>query len=129
MFFDFFSPLINYYFCKYLKAANTVKKKFKIMGVILVIFCIYMAFFDQNNWLLQRERIKNLESTNERIEYLNKESDRMEAELNGLKNNPEIIERNAREKYFHKKDGEDVYLIKSQVDSTLEINATEKVKE
>lgn len=98
------------------------------MGVILVVFCVYMAFFDQNNWLLQRERIQNLESTNERIDYLNKESDRMDKELTGLKNDPAIIERNAREKYFHKKDGEDVYLIKTQADSLLEINATEKQK-
>lgn len=70
-----------------------------------------MAFFDQNNWLLQRERMKNLEKTIENIEFLKKESDEMEKQLQGLQSNTDIIEKTAREKFLHKKDGEDVYII------------------
>ncbi len=70
-----------------------------------------MAFFDQNNWLLQKRRMNDLEKLKENIEFLKTESNKLEEELKGLENSPEIIEKHAREKYFHKKEGEDIYIV------------------
>lgn len=86
-------------------------RQMKIIGAIVLLFIIYMTFFDQNNWLLQRERMQNLEKTKENIEYLKSESEKMDKELNGLVNKQDVIEKTAREKYFHKKDSEDVYIV------------------
>lgn len=97
-----------------------MSRKLKIIIGIVVFFLIYMAFFDQNNWLLQRERMGNLEKTKENIEFLKQESNKMEQELKGLINNPETIEKSAREKYYHKKDGEDVYIIIDTSKNTTE---------
>jgi cell division protein DivIC len=89
-----------------------MKKQLKIIGVIILIFVVYMTFFDQNNWLLQRKRAADLLETIEHIDYLKTESEKLDKELQGLNASPEIIEKHAREKYFHKKEGEDVYIIK-----------------
>lgn len=97
-----------------------MSKKLKIIIGIVILFVIYMAFFDQNNWVLQYKRQKALEATEANIEFLKSESAKMEQELKGLENSPETIERNAREKYFHKKDNEDVYIVK---------DTTQQVKE
>lgn len=88
-----------------------MKKQLKIIVALIVGFIIYMTFFDQNNWLLQRERTQQLQHTIEHIEYLKEENARMEKELSGLSGNPEVIEKYARQQYFHKKDSEDVYIV------------------
>jgi len=97
-----------------------VSKKLKIIIGIVILFLIYMAFFDQNNWILQYKRQKALEATESHIDFLKQESAKMEQELNGLANSPETIERNAREKYYHKKDNEDVYILKDTSQQILE---------
>lgn len=96
-----------------------MSKKIKIIIGIVLLFLVYMAFFDQNNWMLQYKRQKALEATEAHIEFLKQESAVMEQELKGLANSPETIERNAREKYFHKKDNEDVYIVKDTAQQAL----------
>lgn len=79
-----------------------------------------MAFFDQHNWMLQRQRVKELDGIKNRIEYLTTESEQMEADLLGLQTKANVVEKHAREKYFHKRDGEDVYIIKVNEDSLID---------
>lgn len=88
-----------------------MKRQLKIIAVLVLAFLVYMAFFDQNNWLLQKERAQQLQDTKDRIEHLEQENEQMEAELKGLQNNPATVEKYARQKYFHKKDNEDVYIV------------------
>ena len=88
-----------------------MKRQLKIIAVLVLAFLVYMAFFDQNNWLLQKERARQLQDTKDRIEHLEQENEQMEAELKGLQNNPATVEKYARQKYFHKKDNEDVYIV------------------
>lgn len=70
-----------------------------------------MLFFDQNDWFTQRERRKQLEDTQQNIDFLSGESERMEKEIDELNANPRYLEQYAREKYHEKRDDEDVYLI------------------
>ena len=93
------------------------KGKLKYFLIIGILFVVYMAFIDENNWIKQGKDRKKLNETSQSIEYLNRQSDKLEKELSGLQNNPEVIEKYAREKYFHKADNEDVYLV---IDSLLE---------
>ena len=75
-------------------------------------FLIYMLFFDQHALLNHlRANSKITESLVQKEYYQNKiDSDRKE--LDQLLNNPEEIERIAREKYFMRKKDEDVFIIK-----------------
>jgi cell division protein FtsB len=88
-----------------------MKKQLKIITILIGCFVIYMTFFDQNNWLLQKERMDNLNKTKNHIAYLKEENNLMEQELAGLSENQEVIEKYARQKYYHKKDNEDVYIV------------------
>lgn len=87
------------------------KGKFKYYILIGLVFVIYMAFIDENNWMKQRSDKQKLQETIESIEYLNMQSDALEKEIRGLNNDPKVVEKHAREKYYHKADNEDVYII------------------
>jgi len=70
-----------------------------------------MIFFDQNDWFTQHAREQELEETQEKIDHLNGEVNRMDKELNDLNASNAKLEQYAREKYHEKRDGEDVYII------------------
>lgn len=79
-----------------------------------------MLFFDQNDLFTQRQRQKNLNKISDNIGFLNGEVEKMEVQLKELNSNPLTLERYAREKYFQKRDNEDIYIIKE--DSLIEQN-------
>ena len=79
--------------------------------ITAIVFLLLMIFFDQNNWFIQKEREKDLEATQEKIDHLDGEVVRMEKELSDLNNDNAKLEQLAREKYHEKRDGEDVYII------------------
>lgn len=74
-------------------------------------FGVWITFFDQNDWVSQRERKKELKDTKENIVYLNQEIAGMEKEYEALMSSPAALEKFARERYRMKKDNEDIYVI------------------
>lgn len=86
-------------------------KPFKnIYLLVIVIFAIWMIFFDAHSWLLHRD-------LNEDIEALENEKAYYKTEM--LKDNKAIkelsteegVEKTARETYFMKKPNEEIYII------------------
>lgn len=86
-------------------------KRNKIYVAIVVIFVVYMLFFDEFN-LIRINRDKR------KLKYLQKEqvilekkieSDKKKLEI--LSSDPDALERLAREEYFLKKENEEVYVI------------------
>lgn len=82
--------------------------KFLVTGVA---FIVWMYFFDENNWMLQRERKEELRNTKSNIAYLKNEIAAEEIYLKNLTSNAHTLEKFAREKYRMKRDNEDVYVI------------------
>lgn len=74
-------------------------------------FVVWMLFFDQNDWGSQRQSRQRLKALNENIDYLNKEIARMDSERAALLDDPNALERFARERYRMKRDGEDLYVV------------------
>lgn len=70
-----------------------------------------MIFFDQNDYFTQRERTRELENSEQNIEFLKTEIATMSEDLNDLKTDPKVLERHARERYYEKKADEDVFII------------------
>lgn len=75
------------------------------------LFGVWMFFFDKNDVLVQRERRNELEALEKSKAYFTEEIQKERTFSEELKNNPATIEKFARETYFMKKDGEDLYLI------------------
>lgn len=77
-----------------------------------IVFIVMVLFFSPYDYFTIRKAQAELDEVNEKIAFLNKESDRMNAELSTLITDTAALERYARELYHQKKEGEDVYVIK-----------------
>ncbi|MRI63378.1 septum formation initiator family protein [Ornithobacterium rhinotracheale] len=79
--------------------------------IVLILFSVWMLFFDQNSFLMHKELNNEIDKLNEDIEYYQKELDAQNQELKQLENNKSSYEKIAREKYFMKKSNEDIFII------------------
>jgi cell division protein FtsB len=93
------------------------KKWFSIASniyvLVLTIFAVWMLFFDTNSYLIQRELDKEIKKLEKQKEFLKKEIEKDKETIKKL-NNPEALERFAREQYYLKKDNEEIYIIEYQ---------------
>lgn len=90
------------------KALRILTNKFVLT---ILAFVVWMAYFDQNDWLSQQERKQTLEDAKDNIAYLNAEIAMMEKEKDGMSSDPQVLEKYAREQYRMKRDNEDLYII------------------
>ncbi|MBD81598.1 MAG: septum formation initiator [Crocinitomicaceae bacterium] len=96
----------------WLKTPHWIRNKYSIT---LLVFFTYMLFFDQND-VISLIRIKQeLGELEENKEYYKEQIDITQKDLTDLLTNDDNLERYAREKYFMKKENEDIFVI---VDST-----------
>lgn len=90
------------------------KRWFRILSnkylLILIAFGIWMAFFDSNSWLVQRELNDEINKLENSKEYYQKEINQDRSVIEQL-NDDEGLERYAREKYYMKKDNEEIFII------------------
>lgn len=88
---------------------------FKVVGnkyfLTGVPFFIWMLFFDDNSWLLQRELNQDINELKESIAFYDEELSHDRVELHELESNPKAFEKYAREKFWMHRPGEEVYLI------------------
>ncbi|HMP92176.1 MAG TPA: septum formation initiator family protein [Phnomibacter sp.] len=73
-------------------------------------FLAWVLFFDRNDFFTQRQRKAELESLESKIEYYQQQAQEARQELNNLRNDPAMLEKYARERYFMKRDNEDVFV-------------------
>ena len=92
----------------YNKIPPIFKNKFVV--VTLVLF-IWLAFFDSNNWIKQYRLKTEIKELKQQKEHYLKEIEKDSITLFDLTNNEETQEKFAREKYFMKKDDEDIIVI------------------
>ncbi len=76
-----------------------------------VFMLAWILFFDETDFFVQQSRLKDLEVLKTKTAYYKKEIEITQQELSDIQNNPEALEKFAREKYFLKRDNEDVYII------------------
>jgi cell division protein DivIC len=76
------------------------------------IFVVFITFFDDRDLVANyhhRQQLKELERS---AQYYRAEIEKTKNELNQLKNDAATLEKYAREKYYMKRDNEDVFVIK-----------------
>lgn len=82
--------------------------------IAITFFIIWMAFFDPKDWGLiyaRKEKLKDLEKSEK---HLTLQIADTRKELDLLKTNAQTIEKYAREKYYMKKDNEDLFIVNSE---------------
>lgn len=78
--------------------------------LILLIFLIWMFFFDENSYLIHREFDKEIKELKSTITFYQTKIEKDKETIEKLKDSLQL-ERFAREQYLMKKDNEDIYII------------------
>jgi len=78
--------------------------------LILLLFLVWMVFFDENSFINHRELDKEIDKLEKSNDYYEKE---MKHDTKIIKNleNPDSLEKFAREEYKMKRKNEDIYII------------------
>ena len=85
-----------------------IKKYAYLIGI--VVFAIWMLFFDSNSWLSHRKLNKEIEVLKRQKEFLQKEIVK-DRDIIRESNTPEGREKFGRENYYFKKENEDIFII------------------
>jgi len=97
------------------------KKIFSILSnkylVALVFFGVIILFTDHNNLFEQHDRKQELKELQAKKEYYQQEIAKTKKELADLSSNPAALEKYAREKFYMKRDNEDVFLVEAPADA------------
>jgi len=78
--------------------------------LVLLVFVVWMLFFDENSYLTHRQLNKEKSKLKKSIQYYNKEISKDKKIIKQLKDS-NMLEKYGRETYFFKRDNEDVYII------------------
>lgn len=89
---------------------NIIKNKYLLASIS---FLIWLLFLDKNDLFSQLNRKKELKTLLTKVNYYHQQINIVNAELKNLQNNPATLEKYAREKYFMKKDNEDIFIIET----------------
>tara|TARA_R110001592_G_scaffold95324_2_gene274708 strand:- start:8460 stop:8756 length:297 start_codon:yes stop_codon:yes gene_type:complete len=89
------------------KIPNWLKNKYAIS---IAVFIVWLSFFDQNNFLVQYDFKKELQTLEQDKSFYVEEIKKTKIELEELTSNPITLEKFAREKYLMKKDNEEVFI-------------------
>ena len=81
----------------------------------VIAFVVRMLFFDKNDIIAQYEFKSQVNKLQEEKDFYVKEIETVRKDLNELNTNLNTAEKFAREKYFMKKDNEDVFVIVKEV--------------
>ena len=85
-----------------------IKNRYVLVTVSLVV---WLAFFDSHNWIRQYKLASEKQDLIEKMSFYSSEIEKDSTALFNLNNNPETQEKFAREKYYIKKDNEDIIII------------------
>lgn len=78
-----------------------------------VVFVIWMLFFDSNSYLQRKKQNNRFEALEGRSQFYQDEILRLEDELRSIEEDPEELEKFAREKFFYKEKGEDIFILEN----------------
>ncbi len=80
----------------------------------LIVFVVWLLFFDHNDLFVQMERTGELKQLEKGKSYYTEQIEMMKKELSELENDPASLEKAARERYMMKKDNEDLFVIEEK---------------
>ena len=81
--------------------------------LILILFIVWMLFFDTNSYLIHNELDSDINALEEKAEFYQKEINQDKSFIKKMEDSNEM-EKFAREKYYLKKENEDIYIIEHE---------------
>lgn len=96
------------------KSVSWIRIFFNKYLIVSVLFVVWMMFFDQNSFLIHKELDKELRELKVDKKLYEEKLKNEEDLIFMMKNNPDAIEKVAREKHYLKKENEDVFIIEEK---------------
>lgn len=93
--------------------------------LVLLFFMVWMLFLDNYSYLEHRVLDKEIEEIEDNIQYYKTEIKKDSINIKQLKND-DRVEKYAREKYYMKRENEDIYIIEFEEDKKAEREAAAK---
>ncbi len=90
------------------KIYSIVKNKYLLT---IIGLAVWVAFFDKNDLKTQYDLRKDVSKLEEERNYYAKEISDITSDSKELTSNPKTLEKFAREKYYMKRDNEDIFVI------------------
>lgn len=87
---------------------NLLKNKFFIAGLA---FVVWMLFFDRNDLASQYDYRTQVQKLEQEKAFYTSEIEKADSELKSLTTNIQSLEKFARERYFMRRENEDVYVV------------------
>ena len=84
-------------------------KNFYVLGGLF--FFVWLLAFDSNDLITQYRLSKKQSELEETRDFYLEKIEEVKADREALLNNDDLLERVAREKYYMKEDGEDVFVV------------------
>lgn len=81
--------------------------------LIGILFVVWMVFFDTNSFLIHQELNSDTKALEDNKEFYKDEIDRDKEFIKRMQDSNEV-EKYAREKYYLKRENEDIYIIEHQ---------------
>lgn len=101
-----------------MKSALAAVKIFRNKYIFTITaFVVFMLFIDHNDLFVQWERKDELQKLQAEREFYSQKIKDTQKELADLQNNAAALEKYAREKYFLKRDNEDVFVLENPASS------------
>ncbi len=88
---------------------------------ILLVFVIWMIFFDNNSWFIHKELNSDIDDLEAEKEYYKKEIDKDNKAIKKL-GTGDGMEKFAREEYYMKRENEDIFIIEYEDSLKLKDN-------
>lgn len=79
--------------------------------LVSIAFLVWMIFFDKNDLFSQYQYHQQVSKLKQERDFYQKETIKVNNDLDELTSDPQKLEKFAREKYLMKKDNEDVFVI------------------
>lgn len=90
-----------------------INNKFFYTGFL---FAVWLVFFDQENLMVQNNLMNNLNDLKDQKAYYLEETEKNREVIHLLETDSVELETLAREKYYMKRDNEDVFVVVKQED-------------
>jgi len=78
---------------------------------VLVLFILYISFFDAHDLISQMEIKMELREISEEIDYLNEHTESAKSQIEELTSDKEELEKFAREQYLMKRENEEIFVL------------------
>lgn len=99
-------------------SSNILPKLRKIFfnkyAIVLIAFLVLIIFFDRYNIINRWNNAKDIKNLKKEIQYYKEEIETNKRKTTEMQSGDENLEKYARERYFLKKDSEDIFIIQEE---------------